>query len=83
MKNRVTIYTTTMCPVCHMVRQFLTNIHIEYKEVNMDLHPIEMMKLIAKTKRFSLPQTNIDGEWVFGFDPIQMLEVLAKNFTKE
>lgn len=78
MKTEVTVYTTTMCPVCQLVRQFLTNINIEYKEVNVDFHPIEMIKLIGKTKRFSVPQTNIKGEWIYGFDPESMLYALKK-----
>jgi len=62
-----------------MVRQFLMNINIDYNEVNIDFHPIEMMKLIGKTKHFTVPQTNIHGEWVFGFDPEKMLNVLKKE----
>jgi glutaredoxin 3 len=76
MNQNITLYTTTMCPVCGMVREFLTNMNINYKEVNVDLNPIAMIKLIGKTRRFSVPQTNINGEWVFGFDPVRMLEVL-------
>ncbi|MFS0672604.1 MULTISPECIES: glutaredoxin family protein [Ornithinibacillus] len=76
MKKDVILYTTTMCPVCGMVRDFLTNMNIEYEEVNVDLNLLEMIKLIGKTRRFSVPQTNINGEWVFGFDPVRILEVL-------
>ncbi|WP_068672197.1 glutaredoxin domain-containing protein [Oceanobacillus sp. Castelsardo] len=77
MNEDVILYTTTMCPVCGMVRDFLTNMNIDYKEINVDLNPIVMIKLIGKTRRFTVPQTNINGEWVFGFDPVRMLEVLS------
>lgn len=83
MKSSVTIYTTTMCPVCQMVRQFLTNINVDYNEVNVDFRPIEMLKLIGKTKRFTVPQTNIHGKWVFGFNPEKMLNVLKKEIEAE
>lgn len=76
MSKDITLYTTTMCPVCGMVREFLTRMNIEYKEVNVDFNPIEMIKLIGKTRRLSVPQTNINGYWVFGFDPVRILEVL-------
>ncbi|GAA0302972.1 glutaredoxin [Gracilibacillus halotolerans] len=78
MKSDVTIYTTTMCPVCQMVRQFLTNINVDYNEVNVDFRPIEMMKLIGKTKRLTVPQTNIHGKWVFGFNPEGILQALEQ-----
>ncbi|MET3699368.1 glutaredoxin 3 [Bacillus oleivorans] len=76
MNKNITLYTTTMCPICGMVRDFLTKMNIEYKEINVDFNPIEMIKLITKTRRFSVPQTNINGEWVFGFDPVRIIEVL-------
>lgn len=79
MKSEVTIYTTTMCPVCQMVRQFLTNINVDYNEVNVDFRPIEMLKLIGKTKRLTVPQTNIHGEWVFGFNPEGILLALKQE----
>ncbi|WP_231514796.1 glutaredoxin family protein [Oceanobacillus salinisoli] len=66
MNQDITIYTTTMCPVCGMVRDFLTNMNLEYKEVNVDLHPIAMIKLIGKTRRFSVPQTNINVNGFLG-----------------
>mgnify|MGYP001161895016 CR=1 FL=1 len=76
MDKEIKLYTTTMCPVCGMVRDFLTSMNLDYKEINVDLNPIMMIRLIGKTKRFSLPQTHINGEWIFGFDPVRMLEVL-------
>lgn len=76
MNKNITLYTTTLCGVCSMVRDFLNTMNIEYKEINIDLHPIEMIKLIGKTGRFSVPQTYINGEWIFGFDPVRTLEVL-------
>jgi glutaredoxin 3 len=79
MNQNITLYTTTMCPVCGMVRDFLTTMNLDYKEVNVDLNPIAMIKLIGKTKRLSVPQTNINGEWVFGFNPVRMLEMLNRK----
>lgn len=76
MNKNITLYTTTLCGVCALVRDFLTTMNIDYKEINVDLHPIEMVKLIGKTGRFSVPQANINGEWVFGFDPVRIIEAL-------
>ncbi|MFC4389088.1 glutaredoxin family protein [Gracilibacillus marinus] len=76
------MYTTTMCSVCHMVREFLISMDIEFKEINVDIHPIELMKLIGKTKRFSVPQVNMYGEWIIGFNPVRMLEVMEVNRTE-
>lgn len=40
------------------------------KEVNLEIHPIAMVKLISKTGKFTVPQTNINGKWISGFDPV-------------
>lgn len=79
MNPDITIYTTMMCPVCGLVREFLTNMNLEFEEIKVDFSPITMIKLIGKTRRLSVPQTNINGEWVFGFNPVRMLEVLNAN----
>ncbi|WP_080848255.1 glutaredoxin family protein [Cytobacillus gottheilii] len=76
MNQDITIYTTAMCPVCAMVREFLTHMNMEYKEVNVDINPLAMLKLVAKTRRFSVPQTNINGVWVFGFAPEKIMAAL-------
>lgn len=69
MKQSATIYTSTLCPVCGMVKSFLDSFEIPYKEVNVDMNPIAMLKLIGKTKKLSVPQININGKWISGFNP--------------
>lgn len=77
MKHNVTVYTTTLCPVCRMVKDFLNDSDIPFKEINVDINPIAMIKLIGKTKRITVPQTNMNGEWVSGFDPVRMLTIIS------
>lgn len=83
MNPKVTVYTSNLCPVCTMVRNFLNDMNIEFQEVSIDLHPVKMMKLVRETKRISVPQTNINGEWVFGFDPVRMLELMNQNEKRD
>lgn len=76
MSEKVIVYTTTFCPVCKMVKEFLTMNEIAYKEVNIDIKPLAMMKLIAKTGKFTVPQTKVNGEWISGFDPVRILKAI-------
>lgn len=46
------------------------------KEVNLEIHPIAMVKLISKTGKFTVPQTNINGKWISGFDPVGLLKAI-------
>jgi glutaredoxin len=59
-----------------MVKSFLDSFDITYEEVIVDLNPIARINLIGKTKRLTVPQTNINGEWISGFDPERMLKKL-------
>lgn len=72
----ITVYTTTLCPVCGLVKNFFNSIGITYKEVNVDVNPLVMITLIRKTGKLTLPQTNINGKWISGFDPVKKLRLL-------
>ncbi len=77
MKHNITVYTTTLCPVCRMVKDFLNDSDIPFKEINVDIRPVTMIKLIGKTKKLTVPQININGEWISGFDPIRILNAMS------
>ena len=76
MEYDITVYTSRTCPVCKMVKDFLDDTNLPYKEVSVDLNPIAMVKMISKRGRIRVPQTNIDGIWIAGFDPLQMLDIV-------
>ena len=69
MQPHIIMYTSSFCPVCQMMRQLLEALQAPYEEIVIDTRPVERMKLIAKTKRLTVPQTNIDGIWISGFQP--------------
>lgn len=73
MKQTAIIYTSAICPVCDMTKQLLTSLDIPYEEVNVDMNPIARTKLIAKTRKLTVPQTNINGKWVSGFHPEKIM----------
>ncbi|MBR7553125.1 glutaredoxin family protein [Allobacillus sp. GCM10007491] len=79
--QQITLYSTTTCPVCVMVRDLLTGLSVEYEEIYVDLRPITRMKLVKQTRRLTVPQLNVGGEWVSGFDPIRTLELLGLQST--
>lgn len=76
MSQVITIYTSTFCPVCSMVKSFLDSFEAPYKEVNVDMNPVAMYQLISKTKRLSVPQTVINGKRISGFNPKKIMQAL-------
>lgn len=67
--NEITVYTTTTCPYCVMLKNFLDSEGLKYKEVNVQLDQQAASKLVATTGQYGVPQTEINGQWVLGFDP--------------
>lgn len=67
--NEITVYTTTTCPYCVMLKNFLNSEGLAYKEVNVQLDQQAANKLVATTGQLGVPQTEINGQWVIGFDP--------------
>lgn len=67
--NEITVYTTTTCPYCVMLKNFLNSEGLAYKEINVQLDQQAANKLVATTGQLGVPQTEINGHWVLGFDP--------------
>ncbi|WP_243356458.1 glutaredoxin family protein [Bacillus litorisediminis] len=74
--NSVTVYTTTRCPYCVMLKNFLTEQNIPFKEVNVETNPAIMSELVRKTGQMGVPQTEVNGKWVVGFDPNTIITAL-------
>lgn len=76
MKDQVTVYTTTTCPYCVMLKNFLKDKDISFREVNVQKDPLAMQYVMNKTGQMGVPQSEINGEWVLGFDPDKTLSLL-------
>lgn len=74
--NEITVYTTTRCPYCVMLKNFLSDQNLSFKEVNVETSPEVMEQLIRTTGQMGVPQTDINGKWVIGFDPENIMKAL-------
>lgn len=76
--NAITVYSTNQCPYCVMLKNFLTEQNLAFKEVNVEENPEIAQKLLDATGRIGVPQTEIDGRWIVGYDPNTIMKVLKK-----
>lgn len=74
--NKVTVYTTTRCPYCVMLKNFLVDQNIPFKEVNVEARPEMMKQLVNKTGQMGVPQTEVNGKWVVGYNPNNIMLAL-------
>ena len=64
----VTVYTTPTCPYCNMVKQFLTQRGIQFIEKDVSVDQAAAMEMVRRTGQQGVPVTEINGQFVVGFD---------------
>lgn len=66
--SNILIYTTAVCPYCVAAKNFLKSKGQSWTEVRVDLDPTERQKMVALTRRTSVPQIFIGDTHVGGYD---------------
>ena len=74
--NKITVYTTTTCPYCTMMKNFLNEKELPFKEVNIQQDPVAANRLVKTTGQMGVPQTEINGQWVLGFDSDKVMQLV-------
>ena len=74
----ITIYSTAVCPYCVMAKNFLKSKGQTWTEVRIDTDPAEREKMVALTKRTSVPQIFIGDVHVGGYDDMMALHRAGK-----
>lgn len=59
-----------------MMKNFLKDQGLPFKEVNVQRDPIAANRLVAATDQLGVPQTEINDQWVLGFDPEKVLRLV-------
>ncbi|MCX7696997.1 MAG: thioredoxin family protein [Bacteroidales bacterium] len=75
-QKRVTIYTTPSCSWCNRLKSYLNKKGVRYTEINIAADPRAAEELVKRTGQQGVPQTEIDGEWVIGFDQKRIDQLL-------
>ena len=70
----ILIYTTAVCPYCVAAKNFLKSKGQAWTEVRVDTDPAAREKMIALTRRTSVPQIFINDTHVGGFDDLVALD---------
>lgn len=78
----ITIYSTTTCPYCVMLKNWLSSKSIAYTNYNVDENPIAAQNMIRLSGQMGVPFSTIEDEdgtmeKILGFDRQRFEEVLA------
>ena len=75
-QKNVTVYTTPTCPWCTTVKNYLRKNGIRYNEVDVASDQNAAQSMVSKSGQQGVPQTDIDGQMVIGFDQKKLNQLL-------
>jgi len=75
-QKNVTVYTTPTCPWCTTVKNYLRKNGVRYTEVDVASDQGAAQSMVSKSGQQGVPQTEIDGQMVIGFDQKKLNQLL-------
>lgn len=73
---KVIVYTTATCPYCKLAKDLLTERHIAFEEIRVDIDDQQREEMMRKSQRRTVPQIFINDQPIGGYDD---LAALAKS----
>ncbi|MFO7617747.1 MAG: thioredoxin family protein [Bacteroidales bacterium] len=74
--RRVTVYSTPTCSWCTTLKNYLRKNKIPFSDVDISRDPEAARQLVGRSGHQGVPQTEIDGNWVIGFDQAKLNTLL-------
>lgn len=71
--NKMTIYSTAICPYCVAAKDFLGSRAIPFEEVRIDLEPARQREMLDRAKRRTVPQIFWGEVHIGGYDDLVAL----------
>jgi glutaredoxin-like YruB-family protein len=66
--HSVVVYTTDVCPWCTRVKSYLRQNDVQFREINVQHDASAARRMVERSGQQGVPQVDIDGRVVVGFD---------------
>jgi glutaredoxin-like YruB-family protein len=76
-QKRVIVYSTPTCPHCNSLKQYLKQQQIPFRDVDVSKDQKMAQELVRKSGQQGVPQTEINGRIVVGFNRSKINEMLG------
>ncbi|MBD3389357.1 NrdH-redoxin [Candidatus Micrarchaeota archaeon] len=76
-QKRVIVYTSPSCPYCNMVKEYLSSRGVEFEGADVSLSREKAQEMLSKSGRMGVPQVDINGRIIVGFNQAAIDEALA------
>ena len=77
--KNVTVYTTPTCSWCTTVKRYLNENGIHYREIDVAADQKAAEEMVKKSGQQGVPQTDINGQVVVGYDKTKINMLLGIN----
>lgn len=67
-QKRVTVYSTPTCSWCNTLKTHLRKHRIRYTDIDVSVDQIAAEAMVRRSGQQGVPQTDINGEMIIGFD---------------
>jgi glutaredoxin-like YruB-family protein len=72
----VKIFSTSTCPFCVTLKNFLKEHDIEFEDIDVSQDKVAQDEMIKKSGQMGVPVAEIDGQIVIGFDQEKIKKLL-------
>ena len=72
----VHLYALSTCPYCRMVKDFLKENKVNFTEIDVGADRKAAMEMMDKSGEMGVPQVEVDGKIIVGFDKPALREAL-------
>jgi glutaredoxin-like YruB-family protein len=77
--SKIKVYSTPTCPYCHMLKEFLKGKKIEFEDIDVAADHDAAKVMIEKSGQMGVPQIEINGKIIVGFDKPAIEHELGKS----
>ncbi|MBZ9571889.1 glutathione S-transferase N-terminal domain-containing protein [Patescibacteria group bacterium] len=72
----VKVYSTSTCPYCFTLKEFLKKHNIEFEDIDVSKDKKALGEMIKKSGQMGVPVIEIDEEIIVGFDKEKIVQLL-------
>ncbi|MGB9847818.1 MAG: glutaredoxin family protein [Minisyncoccia bacterium] len=76
---QIKIYSTPTCPYCHLAKEFLKAMNVEFEDVDVSQDEAAAQEMIEKSGQMGVPVIDIDGEIIVGFNRAELERILKEK----
>ena len=77
MAKNVKVYSTSTCPWCIRVKEFLKDNNIAFENYDVGSDKIKADEMVKKSGQMGVPVLDIDGQIIAGFDKDKIKNALG------